>query len=279
MIFLSEFSIVSHYVYQLRVEGQEVPFYIGISFVGSRRLNEHLCDARKRDAKTIKAHIIRKAWRNGLKIVEDVLATVETEKMAQAIEIALIGQIGRRCDGTGPLANLTLGGEGANGLRHTEATKAIMSEKKIGNKINVGRKRPDMTDRFSKPVTIYGADGVPIGQYTSQRSAATELGIDYRLLNQVLLGKSRTTRTEDGLVIQAKMGHNVEVIPPIVHRQKKTDYRIVQLNPDGSEVASFRTCTEASKNTGIAASSIQMCVNGQAKTAGKFHWRKEHEQG
>lgn len=55
-------------------------------------------------------------------------------KDAKKIEISLIEYYGRKCNKTGTLCNITLGGEGAFGLKHSEESKKRMSKSRQGMK-------------------------------------------------------------------------------------------------------------------------------------------------
>lgn len=56
-----------------------------------------------------------------------------TETEAFDLEVQLIGEIGRRAHG-GPLVNMTDGGDGCSGARHSEEWKASMSARNMGRK-------------------------------------------------------------------------------------------------------------------------------------------------
>lgn len=64
-----------------------------------------------------------------------------TEIGALAIERRLIRWYGRKCVGTGILQNITEGGDGISGYKHTEETKKKLSVVHTGKKIpkNIGR--------------------------------------------------------------------------------------------------------------------------------------------
>jgi hypothetical protein len=61
-----------------------------------------------------------------------ILFYFDHEKLAFSTEKYLIKKIGRHDLKMGPLANMTDGGEGASGYKHTDKTKAIISEKNSG---------------------------------------------------------------------------------------------------------------------------------------------------
>ena len=57
------------------------------------------------------------------------------------LEIILVNYYGRQNLGTGILVNLTDGGDGCDGLKHSDETKKRISEKLIGTTISDDRKR------------------------------------------------------------------------------------------------------------------------------------------
>lgn len=105
-------NLERYYVYQLRLEYSETPFYIG---KGSRdRFKEHF---RKDSLEKIshKNNVIKKAYKEGVKILTEILCTGMTHEDAIASEEHLIRAYGRRCNDTGCLVNISEGGIGPNG--------------------------------------------------------------------------------------------------------------------------------------------------------------------
>lgn len=107
-----------HYVYIIFRPEDGSPCYVGKGSVGDR-VNDHISKAMAgRHRNKNLSSIIRNA--NGdvpNLIVRDCL----TEQEAFETEISLISAIGRKKSG-GPLTNLTDGGEGVSGLRHSQET-------------------------------------------------------------------------------------------------------------------------------------------------------------
>lgn len=113
------------YVYILERE-DGTPFYVGKG-TGDRS-EHHVREARRyAGINPHKERIIRKMLETGRRPVCRIDSRHEHEADALAREIALIAQIGRHNLGTGPLTNLTSGGDGIVGNVVSEAQKAAAS--------------------------------------------------------------------------------------------------------------------------------------------------------
>jgi hypothetical protein len=148
-----------------------------------------------------------------------------------------------------------------------------MSEAKKGNKLNVGRVRNDMVERFSKPITMFSAKGEVIKHFESSVLAVRELGIHRATISACLKGKVRTAKANDGKVYRFMEGVVTEVLAPIKHRQHKGLGEVLQLTTEQIIVAKYRTAKEASEVTGIFDVSIRRCLHGKQKLAGGFKWQ------
>lgn len=94
------------------------PFYVGKG--SGRRLQWHRYDP-KSTRNRIKWGVIERIRKAGLEYAVVNLVEGLTEDEAFALEVRAIAAIGRRNKGTGPLTNLTDGGEGASGWVPSEA--------------------------------------------------------------------------------------------------------------------------------------------------------------
>lgn len=103
-------------------------------------------------------------WKNTVAkygYIIDILQEGLTEEEAFDREIWYIKRIGRKNLGIGPLVNLTDGGEGCSGLKHSDETKQKLSEINSGKiipreivdkitKANTGKKRTqELKDKLS----------------------------------------------------------------------------------------------------------------------------------
>lgn len=115
-----------YYVYQHIREDKNEIFYIGI---GTKSKQDLKCNTYSR---AYSKHIDNNIW---LKIVAktnwkfEILFESDNRKEVEQMEIKLITKYGRKCDKTGCLSNLTLGGESNLGYKHTEEAIAKISEK------------------------------------------------------------------------------------------------------------------------------------------------------
>ena len=119
---------MNFYVYQLRLENSETPFYIGKG--KGRRIECHFQESSLR-LHNHKNHVIKKAMSQGVKVLSEILHENLTEEQALAKEVELISLYGRRSEG-GLLTNNTLGGGGMSGMRHSDEARRKMSAAHIG---------------------------------------------------------------------------------------------------------------------------------------------------
>lgn len=102
------------YVYQLRLESSENPFYVGKGC--GRRIYAHFQE-RSLKFKNRKNGIIKSAALRGEKVVKEILIADIDEARAYSIEKFLVSKYGRLDIGTGILANHTEGGDGIIGYK------------------------------------------------------------------------------------------------------------------------------------------------------------------
>lgn len=118
------------YIYALCRENG-VPFYIG---KGRGNRWEHHEKSARSGTNDYKCAIIRGMHARGLEVIKTKVCEGLTDATAHAYEVALIKAIGRYPDG--PLANLTDGGDGTAGFKHTLEECAKRSAKQKGKKLS-----------------------------------------------------------------------------------------------------------------------------------------------
>jgi hypothetical protein len=128
-----------HYVYALYREDGVTPFYIGMG--KGRRWTQHITNHKSEPYRGPKWYIIDRMLRKDLTIPRAKLAEHLTVAEAIALEVRLIAEIGRMP--SGPLANMTDGGEGVTGM--TPAQFAARAAK-IHAKVNT----PERIAKFAE---------------------------------------------------------------------------------------------------------------------------------
>lgn len=113
-----------HYVYVLSLPDGS-PFYVGVGTLW--RVMDHERQARRADLDSHKLRVIRKLWHGGLAVDYSIVGWFDERADAEHQEVALIAKFGRRCDRSGPLTNVTAGGEGA--LSPSEELRARRSQR------------------------------------------------------------------------------------------------------------------------------------------------------
>lgn len=137
------------YVYQLRVEDEPLPFYVGKG--KNRRAREHLFPG-GHQGHTYKEMKIRKVLAEGKKINVEYIETGLTEPDALLLETYYISAYGRKQLGHGPLTNLTDGGEDTSGHIVTEYRRKRASEVHKGKTLSE-EYRTALSEANSKPKT------------------------------------------------------------------------------------------------------------------------------
>jgi hypothetical protein len=119
------------YVYALLIQETGELFYIGKTFHGSNRLNDHIKECHK--GTTMKNRKLFSELQSGNNVLELILFESNDEKEIFEKEIEYISKYGRKDLGTGILCNHTNGGEGRDGSPLSVETKQKISNKLKGN--------------------------------------------------------------------------------------------------------------------------------------------------
>lgn len=117
-----------YFVYALRDGREPAPFYIGKASYASRPF-DHIREAQSGESSNKhKINKINKIAREGVTLVIDIVFWSEDEQSTLLEEMRLIEKYGRRDKETGCLTNLTDGGDGISGYKHTDTAKTRISE-------------------------------------------------------------------------------------------------------------------------------------------------------
>lgn len=118
---------MSFYVYLL-FKADGTPYYVGKGM--GRRCHRTVTDSGGARSNPFKARVFRKVGR----LIVEKIAEFEDESEAFLCERDLIAKLGRYP--YGPLTNLTEGGEGFTGGRHSEEVRGRMGDKRRGVKLS-----------------------------------------------------------------------------------------------------------------------------------------------
>lgn len=131
---LRSHSADRHYVYVIwRADKPNVePMYVGKG--KGRRVFCHLY--KSENVNRIKSSILQKMRRKGFEPIFSIIGDEMTDDQAIELEISMISEIGRIVTKTGPLANITAGGEGqastrARGTRHGQARAVFANHQRF----------------------------------------------------------------------------------------------------------------------------------------------------
>jgi len=247
------------------------PFYIG-------KGTKNRCYSGIRDKiKSLKTCKIRSLIDSGnFPIVTKIYENISNEE-ACSLEIESIKKIGRIDLKLGPLTNLTDGGTGGTGLKHTPEWKKILC----------------------KPVLQYKKD-LLINEYSSVKEASEKTGLIKQNISSCLTGRYKTTggfswqykNEEDKLQGHVKEKitmprHSKETIEKMKgsakrgadHPAKKMTGEnsphakmVVQKSLDGDIIKIWGSMQNIRKELGFTPSNICRCCQGSVKRIGGFKW-------
>jgi len=151
--------------------------------------------------------------------------------------------------------NLTMGGEGTCGHRHSEYSKNVMSIKKKGRILRV---------RYVYQFTL---DGKFIKKHTNSYLAGKSINKDSSSIRAVLRGKLKSA-----FGYYWSLKNKPKIFNPNLDRVKNCCKKTYQFDENGNIINVFKSTKEASIKTGIEAKNIQATAKGKRNKAGGFYW-------
>ena len=250
-------------------------FYVGKTTADrlNRRLMEHKSRATRQSTVRNNQKIynkIRKLVREDKNIEIKVLFETNLEEEQTAKEIELIEFYGRDIRTGGMLYNSTDGGEGVTGVIFSDDAKQKMSAAKKGNKLNLGRTRPDMVERFSKPLYVYDDNGILIREYQSQRKAAIDMGVSFKVINSSLKRNGRCWIEKWGKFIRCSL---IKAEHLNEFQKRVTGRKVGQFSLTDEFIAMYDNISQATSALGKTRSNVNDCCRGRQKTAHGFIWK------
>jgi hypothetical protein len=260
------------------------PFYIGKG--KKNRCNNGIKDKKK----CLKVSKIKSIINDGFYPIIMKLDINLSEKEAFNNEIAYIKKIGRKNIESGPLTNMTDGGDGTSGRIDTE--------------YDLQRKRNFRHDDswkkiLSKPV-IQLKDDIVINEYNSVKEASEKTGVIKQNISSALTGRYKTAggfqwnykNNTDKLQGHLKSGFKMPSHSDSTklkmsnsakrgndhHMKRKTGKnnprarKVYQKSLDGSIIKIWYSFQDIKRDLGFSPSNICRCCKGEVKRIGGFLW-------
>jgi len=147
-----------YYVYHLIDPKDNIPFYVGKGY--GKRIYSHEKEVKNGILPNQNRYLfnsIKEILNGGMDIIYEKVKENLNEKDAFLIEMLEIKKYGRKNDGSGILTNMTDGGEGMSGLKHSNDSKKKISDAFKGKPTWSSLHKKEMSDKYSgKGNPFYG---------------------------------------------------------------------------------------------------------------------------
>lgn len=220
--------------------------YVGMSKDPNKRLKDHIYDSKRE--RTKKGNWIRKLVNNGLKPILVILEETDVENCAYWEEYHIKKLIGEG----NVLLNYDDKGVGTCGKFNKENLEKI--KKNRGNKI-----------------IMYDLNGIQIKEFESLREASRITGINHGNISKCCSGKFKHT----GGFIFKKIGYSGQVNK--VTNPNAIKKIVLELDADGEIINTWKSISEASKETKIDSSKISRICNNKIKIKNRYFKFKKDE--
>jgi hypothetical protein len=213
------------------------PFYVG-------KGTGYRCNVGIKDDKNYKFKLkhnkIKSIFKSGYIPIIDKIYEDLTEDESLNLEINIIKSIGKIIEGTGPLVNITDGGEGMSGYKHSEHWKL----------------------KISKPVLQYNLDLVLLCEYKSIKDASLITGISRQNIGACVNGKYKKSggyiwryknsndKLQGHLKSEFKMPNHTEETKLKIG--KSNSKHVLQYNLCGDFLMEWKSIREAANNYKIS---------------------------
>lgn len=246
---------MNFYVYHYCDPESGTPFWVGKGC--RRRAYQHLSQSKNPHHKSYDTFFYRKLRKMllfginpDIKIVKDQLK----EEEAFDLEMSDIKRIGRRDQGKGPLTNLTDGGEGASGHKHTEETKRKVSEANLGKVISKETRQRLREANLGKKHT----------EESKLRMSNSHLGKTLSETHRRKIGKAHKDKVTSEETRQ-KMSQSQPSRRPVEGFDKL-----------GNMVCQFNGVNRVVKG-GFSLTCVSSCLAGHQKTHRDLYWRYSNQ--
>lgn len=243
---MSYLCSMKYYLYtHTRLDKNEI-FYVGIG------TKDEMSKTRRSQYRRAFAKSSRNNyWYNISKVTEfvvDIILENDNQDFIKQKEIELIALHKRKLDG-GTLCNMTIGGEGANGLKGVPKPayfSFILSKRNLRNKYNLGKS---------------------LSQETKDKISKANKG---RILNQEC--RDKISKSKKGIKQPNKIYTKFWI-----HKKESEKKPILQYDLNMNFIKEWSSLTEAS-NQGYQISKISLCCNNKRNSHANYKWRFKYPQ-
>ncbi len=197
----------------------------------------------------------------------DTIQTHSLEEKAKQHEVQLIAEhqtnIRRHPDGNG--LNMTDGGEGATGFKHSKQQKEKWSKQRKGTNTGPREHWRGKDNPNSKKVYLFTPTGELLKIFTSAKETAEYLNVDPSNVSRCCRG-----------IIKTITDRICQYTPQFVPRYIITtnSKHVKQLSVIGELLHVFPSIEEAARTLNVNRSGIDKCLMGNIKTSHGFMWSR-----
>lgn len=274
-------------VYQHKRNDTGEVFYVGIGSTEKRAYAKSKADRTNNHW----FHVVNKAGYTVEIIMKDI-----SWNEAQYAERYLIAFYGRRNLGTGSLVNLTDGGDGVCGMKHSEETKRkigldnlkperlkiSMKNIKLAHTSEARKKARDnrdykhIGDVQKLPILQYDKEGLFIKEWLSAKDAVKELKINYESINNCVRNKSKSAGNYVWRYKDPSRWSSPIYIKNIHSEEDKLKWphkSVIQYDLQGNFIKIWNSASVAARFIDVTSSRLIGCCKGRSKTSKGFIWK------
>lgn len=237
-----------YFVYIYRYPESGEPFYVG--YGKNKRHLDHLKEAKKDTTpkpNQLKLNTIRKILRNGLEPIIDIVDSNLSKCQAIELEIFLISMIGTQTHKTGPLTNLTHGGDGGDTFSNNPNKENIRKKHSENNKKLVTMFDPSLSKNIRVSVDdnrIDTGELIPLNSGKKRNKETRKLQSESSSFrNQILVSRlsDRKVMSLGNFYIYLNDALKERVIPPKIYCCRLSDRKVITVNHLNRDPNSYKS--------------------------------------